>query len=116
MATGINNLGRIVLLWQDSNTNYESSLYAGKTYKTINVPGAGDSYASGINNTGDIAYSWDYTIYSSLSGALRHAGGYHKFDYPKAGSTLGGGINDHHVIVGYYGHVGIVHGYKATYK
>jgi len=102
-ATGINKSGKISLYWY-SGSAYESSLYNGKTYTTINVPGATGSYALDLDAAGDVTYEW---LDSSgvIHGALLHAKKYYKYDYPKAGDTYGGGINDQNQIVG---------GYEAT--
>src|ERR1700680_2792767 len=45
LGGGINNAGLMTEIWLDSGFNSESSLYNGKTYKTINVPGEADSDA-----------------------------------------------------------------------
>ena len=86
--------------WYDSNSYLQSSLYKGKKYTTINVPGA------------------------SVTGAFHQHGGRHRlllgrplwsrprrtedwehyyiFDYPKGSNTGAGGINDSNLIVGSY--------------
>src|ERR1700733_7684959 len=87
-AHGINKSGKIVLTWEDSNSNVKSSLYDGKTYKTIDVPLAVDSYAGGINAAGDVCYEWNDAI-GVQHGALRHNGKYYKFDYPNSTATYG---------------------------
>jgi uncharacterized membrane protein len=117
IATGINNKGRIILIWLGSQ-NYETSLYNGKTYKTINVPGADGSEASGINDEGDVTYAWFHPKSNIAHGALLHGGKYFKFDDPKGADreTFAGGVNDHHVIVGgYFNHNFDMQGFKATY-
>jgi uncharacterized membrane protein len=113
-ATGINNSGNIVLYWNDIGGNFESSLYNGSTYKTINVPGATNSFAQDINTNGDIVYWWANT--KGIHGALRQGSTYSKFDDPKGvGATYGYGLNDHRQIVGSYQVSSIFHGYEATY-
>jgi len=117
IATGINNKGRVILIWLGSQ-NYETSLYNGKNYKTMNVPGADESEASGINDGGDITYAWFHLNSNIAHGALLHGGKYFKFDDPKGvdRETFASGINDHHVIVGgYFNHNFDMQGFKATY-
>jgi uncharacterized membrane protein len=115
-ASGINNHGKIVLYWADSSGVLESSVYDGKTYKTINVPGAADSQASDINNRGDVVYEWD--LRGIFHGALLHRGKYYKFNFPQSVTTSGLGINDCHEIVGVYQATshGPYEGFKAIFK
>ena len=42
--------------WRDSAGYFQASLYNGKKYTTINVPGAAVNQVQGINTAGDIAY------------------------------------------------------------
>ena len=117
-ASGINNHGNIVLFWSTGDGRpVESSIYNGKTYKTINVPGADSSTAEDLANSGDVSYLW-WDSKFHYHGALFHGGKYTKFDFPKSVQTYGRGINDHHVLVGGYEAKtnGPVRGYKATYK
>jgi hypothetical protein len=117
-AIGINTLGWIVLYGYNS-TGAQSALTKnnGKTYKTINVPGAVVSFASDLDSAGDVVYEWVDSSHAA-HGALLQAGKYYKFNYPKAVFTYGGGINDKSTIVGWYqiSNTGPVSGYKATYK
>jgi hypothetical protein len=103
-------------VWIDSANNAESSLYNGKKYTTINVPKEADSDAAGINNLGDVVYSWEGAT-DTYGGALRHAGKVYKFHVPHGDRTFGYGINDHNVIVGAFtDQKGVTKGYKGTYK
>ena len=117
-AMGINKRGWIVLYGVDSN-GAESVLTKnnGKTYKTIDVPGAIASFANDINSAGDVVYEWLDSSHAA-HGALLQAGTYYKFDYPKSIFTYGGGINDKQTIVGWYqiSNTGPISAYKATYK
>jgi uncharacterized membrane protein len=113
-AQGVNNSGDIVLYWADSGGNFESSLYDGKTYKTINVPGALSSFAWGINNAGDVVY-W-FVDSTGYHGALRLGSKYYSLNDPKGvAETYGYGLNDHRQIVGSYGLSPHLNGYEATY-
>lgn len=54
----------------------------GKTYKTINIPGAANSAATDIDSAGDIVYERSNSS-SQTQGALFHADKYYKFDRPE---------------------------------
>jgi hypothetical protein len=115
LGGGINNAGLMTEVWLNSTFSSESSLYNGKTYKTINVPGEPNSDAAAINDLGDIVYSWEGTG-DTYGGALRHAGKVYKFHVPKGDRTFGYGINDHNVIVGAFtDDNGVLSGFSATY-
>jgi hypothetical protein len=102
--------------WGDSTGHTESSLYDGKKYTKINVPGAANTYAQGIDTAGDIAYWWQDSSYLSR-GALQTGGKFYKFNDPHgAQETFANGINDYRLIVGVYvGSSGVAYGFKATY-
>lgn len=122
VATGINDKGTIILNWWNTSGDLGSSLTTnnGKTYKSIDVPGAGQlgSEPLGLNNEGDVVSLWyDNKKTPLYHGALLHSGKYYKFDFPKSVQTYAGGVNDKSTIVG--GHEaksgGPVSGYKVTY-
>jgi hypothetical protein len=96
----------------------ESALYNGKTYKTINVPGAANSFAFDINSGGDIVYETLNSSASKAQGVLYQAGKFYTFAYPKSADTSVTGINDKSEVVGYYQTKSISgpdQGFKATY-
>jgi len=121
-ASGINKAGWIVLWWKDQQGLIESSITKdnGKTYHTIDVPAAVDSYASDLNSAGDVTYFWIDSA-GTAHGALLHAGKYYAVDYPKAIYNYAGGMNDQRALVGGYqvksknGQPPLL-GYKAMYK
>jgi len=117
VATGINKSGKIVLYWTDSGSVLHSALYDGKTYKSIDVPGATGSASLDLDAAGDVVFQW-FDSTGAFHGALLHGGKYYKFDYPKAVNTYGGGINDKHTIAGGYQAVskGSFAGFTATFK
>jgi uncharacterized membrane protein len=118
LAMGINKRGWIVLYGYTSTSAISVlSKNNGKTYRTINVPGAVASFANDLDTAGDVVYEWLDSSHAA-HGALLQAGKYYKFDYPNAVFTYGGGINDKSTIVGWYqiSNTGPVSGYKATYK
>ena len=97
----------------------------GKTYKILNVPGAGPdgSQASYINNEDDITFWW-YDSNGQPQGALctqcasKGDRTFRKFVYPKAVATLPNGINDKNTFVGSYQTElnGPSSGFEATFK
>jgi hypothetical protein len=107
VATGINNKGTIVAYYNvTSNGSTLGSVMTtnnGKTFKKINVPGAG-AKGSGpldINNENDICYEY-FDSAGLFHGALFHAGKYYKFNYPKSYESYGGGLNDKSMVAGGY--------------
>lgn len=125
-ALGINNQGDITLYSLNSNFDSKGALTKdfGKTYETINVPGAGQlgSEAAFINNEGDITLWW-FDSSRAVHGALcterasKKLRKYYKFDYPKALGTYPNGINDQNAFVGWYQNEdGSYSGFKATFK
>ncbi len=115
LGGGINNAGLMTEVWLDSSFSSESSLYNGKKYTKINIPGETDSYVSAISNLGDIVYSWESA--ETYGGALRHAGRVYKFHVPKGDRTFGYGINDHNVIVGAFtGDNGVLSGFSRLIR
>jgi hypothetical protein len=125
-ALGINNKGSITLYWANSKFDYAGALTKdfGKTYETINVPGAGrfGSEAAFINNEGDVTLWW-FDSSGVVHGALctecesKELRKYYKFDYPKAPGTFPNGINDQDAFVGWYQtEDGSYSGFKATFK
>ena len=125
-AYGINNKGYIDLGWVNSSGANEGALTKnfGKTYETLNVPGAGPggSIASYINNEREITFWW-YDSSGHVHGALctkcdSNDSRYYKFHYPKAVETYPNGINDNNTFVGWYQTEvnGPYSGFKATFK
>jgi probable HAF family extracellular repeat protein len=79
-------------------------------FTMIDVPGATDTWAFGINNAGQIVGTFDGA--TRTSGFLYTAGGFSLFDAP-GGATIATGINDAGQIVGFVntGPGGIGHGF-----
>jgi len=76
-------------------------MLTGTKYKTINVPGATNSYALDLDNEGDVTYEWQDSA-GLIHAALRHGGKYFKYSFPKAYETYGGGLNDKNMVAGGY--------------
>ena len=73
-------------------------LYSGGKFTSITVPGASDTWAYGINNSGQIVGSYD----GDSHGFLLSGNTYSKIDYPGAYVTVASSINNMGQIVGYY--------------
>jgi hypothetical protein len=122
VATGINNKGTIVAYYFVNSTGTLGSVMTtnnGKTFKKINVPGAG-ALGSGpldINNENDVCYEY-FDSAGLFHGALLHAGKYYKFNYPKSYESYGGGLNDKSMVAGgYIPKKGAAQqGFNATFK
>jgi len=101
--------GRDVALGQAGpGSNPLSNPYA---YSRIDVPGATNTAASGINGAGQIVGSFVDTS-SLYHGFLRDAGGtFTTIDIPGATSTAASGINDIGQIVGSFVDTGVSHGF-----
>jgi len=122
VATGINNAGTIVAYYFVNSTGTLGSVMTinnGKTFKKINVPGAGPlgSGPLDINNENDVCYEY-YDSAGLFHGALFHAGKYYKFNYPKSYESYGGGLNDKSMIAGGYIPTkgAMFQGFNATFK
>ena len=122
VATGINNEGAIVAYYFVNSTGTLGSVMTtnnGKTYKKINVPGAGalGSAPLDINNENDVCYEY-FDSAGLFHGALLHAGKYYKFNYPKSYESYGGGLNDKSMIAGGYVPTkgANLQGFNATFK
>lgn len=71
------------------------------TFTTIDVPGAGFSYVSGINNLGDMVGTYGQNNNGFEGhGFLLRGGVFSYFDFPQAEITYTGGINDSGLIAG----------------
>jgi probable HAF family extracellular repeat protein len=122
VATGVNNKGTIVAYYFVNSTGTLGSVMTtnnGKTFKKINVPGAG-ALGSGpldINNENDVCYEY-FDSAGLFHGALLHAGKYYKFYYPKAYESYGGGLNDKSMVAGGYIPTkgAAMQGFNATFK
>ena len=80
-----------------------SSLAAAPTFATIDVPGAGSTFANGLNNRGQVVGFYRVGGQSDAShGFLLDEGNFTTVDVPGAFSTQAFGINDRGQIVGDY--------------
>ncbi|MGO8794876.1 MAG: hypothetical protein ACLQLC_08645 [Candidatus Sulfotelmatobacter sp.] len=93
LATGVNKNGEVVAWWGDANNYIESSSYEGGAWVSENFPGATNSYIGGVDDQGDLSYTWS-DPYGNLHGGFYSAvtGNYYLFDYPGATGTRSYGI------------------------
>lgn len=122
VATGINNAGTIVAYYFVNSTGTLGSVMTtnnGKTFKKINVPGAGPGGSAPLdtNNEGDVCYEY-FDSAGLFHGALFHAGKFYKFNPFKAYESYGGGLNDKSMIAGGYVPTkgAAFQGFNATFK
>ena len=82
-------------------------------FTTLDVPGAEDTYAIGIDTSGQIV--GQYLVAGRFHGFLLDVdGSYTTLDVPGADATRAFGINDNGQIVGLYSAGGRIHGFLAT--
>jgi hypothetical protein len=87
--------------------------HAGYTFVALSYPGAANTWAAGINDSGTIVGYYGDT--SNLHGFSLSNGVYTSIDYPGALQTVAYGINNAGIIVGYYlGADGMDHGFSLN--
>ncbi|HEX8816778.1 MAG TPA: hypothetical protein VF753_14870 [Terriglobales bacterium] len=91
IASGINDNGEIVGGY-DSNGVTRGFKWNGKTYTTLNVPGAMQTFAADINNSGQITLDW-IDSNGNYQGALLSGGKYTKLKVPGAVQSIPDGID-----------------------
>src|SRR5262249_23285995 len=95
----VNVNGWATVVWQDQPPLSPSSLFHDGKLTDISVPGAISSVAHGLDNSGDVAYSWTDEAFVD-HGAVLVNGKFTKFDAPGCDSASANRINEIHVIVG----------------
>jgi probable HAF family extracellular repeat protein len=99
-AAGINDSGKVSGLYQDSQNVYHGFLKHGQNITSLDVPGAEDTFAYGINNQDEVVgYYFDGSAYH---GVIMQAGKFVTVDVPGATNTQIFGINNRDQIVGWY--------------
>ena len=100
--SGINNEGKIVGYYKDSDDNdYHGFLYDGINFTSIDVPGAVVTRAYRINNSGMILGYYESGD-GRNHGFVFDGGVFTTFDIARAKDTVSWGFNDDGKIVGYY--------------
>ncbi len=82
-----------------------SFLYTGGSFTAIDVPGAGYTYVTGINDLGQVV-GWFVYAEGGRHAFLDTGGSFTIIDVPGASDTYAYGINDNGEIVGYYSRFG----------
>jgi probable HAF family extracellular repeat protein len=99
-ASGINDSGKVVGYYEDSDSDYHGFLKDGRRMSSFDVPGADDTYPSAINNQDEVVGY--YSIGTTNYGFIMQASNFVTVDVPGAASTLIFGNNDRGEIVGQY--------------
>lgn len=104
VASGINNLGDIVgtAFNLASAGQFTGFLLRGGKYTFIDVPGAASTFASGINEKGDIVGYYQAASGSGNRGFLLSNGQYSWLDMPGVTETTPIGLNNQGGVVGGY--------------
>ena len=88
----------------DAGLSHGFFLSKNSTVTTLDFPGADDTYARGINESGSVVGQWDLLDANGnaliVHGFLWKAGTFTQFDYPGAGDTYLFGINSRGDLVG----------------
>jgi hypothetical protein len=100
LAAGINNLDQVCGYYADSEGVAHGFLKEGAAISSIDVPGADATFATSINNLGEIA--GNYAIGAVTYGFIMRGTSFVTVDFPGANSTQIYGINDLGQIVGWY--------------
>ncbi len=118
-ARGINAGGEITgYFFDDAGINHGFALSNKGVLKQLDVPGAGDTAAWGINNRGSVVGSFD--DYDPLGNFIAEHGfiwdgsNFSVVDFPGAADTRAYGINDRGEMVGDWDDGFIVHGFVRT--
>lgn len=104
-AYGVNGSGEVVGLhvWAGGDEGFR---YAGGVYTSIRVPGAWDTVATEISDTGTIVgHYWDGTV-NKFSGFVQSTSGYASVAYPGAENTILQGITAGGTILGMFDNQG----------
>jgi uncharacterized membrane protein len=109
LAVGINNLDQVCGYYSDNEGVSHGFLKKGSTITSIDVPGADDTFATAINDLGDIA--GNYAVGAVSYGFIMRDGSFVTVDFPGATSTQIYGMNDRGQIVGWYSTVSNANGY-----
>lgn len=115
-AQAINDTGQIVGWYADGCLcDSHGFLLSGGTFTTIDVPGFADSYAYGINNSGQIIGATQPGFGTGgIHGFLLKSGNYTLLDDPDTGTSSGtaaDSINSSGKIAGYYSNGAKQHGF-----
>src|SRR5260221_7173418 len=112
---GVNNSGQAVGSFFGSSGSSTGYLYSSGTVSYLNVPGAVDTYAFGINDSGQVVgfvrFQAAVCAGTNCEGYLYSGGIYNTFGAPGASVTFAQAINDNGQIVGWYQSGNSEHGF-----
>ena len=95
VAYAINDSGMVVGNYSEDGDHSDGFLWDGTTYTRIDVPGATDTFATGINNQGVVVLQWDdYPSSVGTHSSLFDGATYTSIDIPSAASTFAYAINN----------------------
>ncbi len=92
-ASSINDRGDVVGYFADVAQIVHGFLLQGEKYTVLNVPGAGITYAAGINNGGKIVLYWAASRMAPAQTSLFDGKTYKTINVPKALGSYATGIN-----------------------
>jgi probable HAF family extracellular repeat protein len=111
-ALGINSQGVVVGVYRTPDTVQHGYVWRDGVFITIDIPGAFETSATGINERGDIIGEFEYPPGGNPRSFLLTAGEWTEFRFPGARSTEVSGINSQGEMVGgYIGSDFRVHGF-----
>jgi probable HAF family extracellular repeat protein len=118
-ARGINAGGEIIgYFFDDAGINHGFVLSNKGVLRQLDVPGAGDTTAFGINNSGTVVGVFDdydsQGNFIATHGFIWDGTNFSVVDYPGAGDTYLTGINDRGDVVGEWDDGFMVHGFVRT--
>ena len=110
-AYGISGRNIVGTYYEDASNH--GFLYNGKTYTTLDVPGASGTYAYGISGTNIVGYYEDSS--NSMHGFLYNGKTYTTLDVPGADQSAAFGISGRNIVGEYYAdYDGTWNGFLAT--
>jgi len=103
-ATGINNSGQVCGFYIDAMGVNHGFLLISGNLTTLDAPNSTFTQALGLNNRGQVVGAYMDQMGNTHGFVWTSAGGFRTIDDPNgAGTTIVNGINDHGVLVGFYG-------------
>ncbi len=100
--SGINDKGEVAGYFNDSSGVQYGFLKQGKTYGTLDLPGASATGPNGINNSGTVVGQWRDDAGAAQGFVITSGGLFTTVDYPGPSLTAVEGINDLGDISGVY--------------
>jgi len=113
-ATGVNNEGQVCGFYIDSMGTNHGFLLIGTQLTILDAPGSTFTQALGLNNKGQVVGAFMDQMGNTHGFVWTSAAGFNPIDDPNGiGTTIVNGINDHGVLVGFYGTAPVNSGFVA---